>query len=127
MAGDGGAGAGQLYQSLVVTNTSNADCILDGYPGVSLVMSGTTDPLGEPAVRDAQAPSNGPITLKPGRASAATLHYSQASNYQDCQRVEAQAFLVYPPSATDSLEVPVSLTACSNPGINLLTIGAFQP
>lgn len=111
---------------LVLTNTSTAACILDGYPGVSMIMAGTTEPLGEPAVRDAQAPSNGPITLAPGDAAAAKMHYTQAGNYQDCQQVPAQSILVYPPSARDSLEIPHPLTACGNAGINLLTIGAFQ-
>lgn len=121
------AAAGQVYLKLVLTNTSTAACILDGYPGVSMIMAGTTEPLGEPAVRDAEAPSAGPITLAPGNAAAARMHYTQAGNYQECQQVPAQSILVYPPSATDSLEIPHPLTACSNAGINLLTIGAFQP
>lgn len=124
---NGEGGAGQVQMSLVVTNTSTAACILDGYPGVSLIVAGTTDPIGEPAVRDAEAPSNGPITLAPGNAAGAKLRYTQAGNYQQCQRVETQSILVYPPSATDSLEISHPLTACSNAGINLLTIGAFQP
>lgn len=125
--GDGEGAAGQVYLKLVLTNTSTAACILDGYPGVSMIMAGTTTPIGEPAVRDAQAPSNGPITLTPGSAAGARLHYTQAGNYQNCQHVQAQSILVYPPSATDSLEIPRPLSACSNAGINLLTIGAFQP
>lgn len=113
--------------SLVLTNTSAASCILDGYPGVSMVLAGSTEPVGAPAERDAQAPSNGPITLAPGQHAAAVLRYTQAGNYQDCDRVQAASILVYPPSATDSLEIPHPLTACSNADIKLLTIGAFQP
>ncbi len=123
----GGGAAGHVYMSLVLTNSSNVDCIVDGYPGVSMVKAGTTDPIGAPADRDAQAPSNGPITLAPGDTTTATLRYTQAGNYQDCQHVQAAAVLVYPPSATDSLEIPHELTACSNADVKLLTIGAFQP
>lgn len=112
---------------LVVTNSSGTDCILDGYPGVSLVKAGTTTAIGAPADRDPQAPSNGPITLTPGTSAEATLRYTQADNYQGCQHVQADSILVYPPSAFDSLEIPHPLTACSDGTIKLLTIGAFQP
>lgn len=112
---------------LLVTNTSAVECILDGYPGVSMVAPGSITPIGAPAERDPNAPSNGPITLAPGHSAGATLRYTQADNYQDCQRVQAESILVYPPSATDSLEIPRTLTACSNADIKLLTIGAFQP
>ncbi|MHA7271362.1 DUF4232 domain-containing protein [Arthrobacter sp. HLT1-20] len=123
----GGGAAGHIYMKLIVANSSGADCILDGYPGVSMVQAGSITPLGAPAERDAQAPSNGPITLAPGKSAAAVLRYTQAGNYQDCQRVPADAILVYPPSATDSLAIPHPLTACSNDTIKLLSIGAFQP
>jgi hypothetical protein len=123
----GGGAAGHVYMTLNVTNSTATDCILDGYPGVSMVMAGTTTPIGAPADRDPQAPSNGPITLAPGATAGATLRYTQADNYQNCQRVQADSILVYPPSAFDALEIPHPLTACSNDDIKLLTIGAFQP
>lgn len=112
---------------LVVTNSSGAACILDGYPGVSMVATRSMTPIGAPADRDPAEPSSGPITLEPGQSAAATLRYTQAGNYQNCQRVQAESILVYPPSATDSLEIGHPLTACSNDDVKLLTIGAFQP
>ena len=123
----GGGAAGHIYMKLILANSSGTDCILDGYPGVSMVKAGTTDPIGAPAVRDPQAPSNGPIPLAPGQSASAVLSYAQAGNYQGCQQVQAGSVLVYPPSAFDSLEIPHPLTACSNANIELLTIGAFQP
>ncbi|WP_449374525.1 DUF4232 domain-containing protein [Arthrobacter psychrolactophilus] len=123
----GGGAAGSIFMSLVLSNSSGAACILDGYPGVSLVPAGSAVFVGAPAVRNAKLPSSGPITLAPGKSATATLRYTQADNYQDCQRVETGAVLVYPPSAKDSLEIPRELTACSNAEIPLLTIGAFQP
>lgn len=123
----GGGAAGHIYMKLIVTNSSGTDCILDGYPGVSMVKAGSITPLGAPAERDAQAPSSGPITLAPGEGAAAVLRYTQAGNYQDCQQVQADSVLLYPPSATDSLAIPHALTACSNAAIKLLSIGAFQP
>ncbi|ALE94376.1 hypothetical protein AOC05_17790 [Arthrobacter alpinus] len=123
----GGGAAGSVYMKLIVKNTSGTLCILDGYPGVSLVKSGTTTPIGAPAVRNPQAPSAGPISLAPGQSAAAVLQYTQAGNYQDCTQVPADAVLVYPPSATDSLTIVQPLTACSNADIALLHIGAFAP
>ncbi|POH61215.1 DUF4232 domain-containing protein [Arthrobacter glacialis] len=123
----GGGAAGHIFMKLIVANSSGADCILDGYPGVSMVQAGSITPIGAPAERDPQAPSNGPITLAPGQSAAAVLRYTQAGNYQDCQQVQADSVLVYPPSATDSLAIPHALTACSNDAIKLLSIGAFQP
>lgn len=123
----GGGAAGHIYMKLVVTNTSGATCILDGYPGVSMEAAGSSTPIGAPADRDPAAPSNGPITLTPGQSAAATLRYTQAGNYQNCQRVQADSILVYPPSATDSLEIGHPLTACSNDDVKLLSIGAFMP
>ncbi|WP_315914045.1 DUF4232 domain-containing protein [Arthrobacter sp. lap29] len=121
----GGGAAGHIYMTLVLTNSSAAPCILDGYPGVSMVAAGSTTPIGAPAERDPQAPSKGPITLAPGDSAGATLRYTQAGNYQNCQRVQAESILVYPPSATDSLAISRTLTACSNEDIKLLSIGAF--
>jgi hypothetical protein len=123
----GGGAAGHIYMKLILTNKSSTACILNGYPGVSLVKAGSTAAIGAPADRDTSAPSKGPITLVPGKSATAVLAYTQAGNYQDCQRVQAASVLVYPPSAYDHLAIPHPLTACSNKGDHLLKIGAFQP
>lgn len=124
----GGGTAGHIYMKLILSNSSSTNCILDGYPGVSMVLAGTSTPIGAPAERDPLAPSSGPITLAPGQSATAVLRYTQADNYQaGCLRVQANSVLVYPPSAYDSLEIPHPLIACSNPDVKLLTIGAFQP
>lgn len=122
---DGGA-AGHVYYFLSVQNKSAQTCILNGYPGVSMVTSADKLPLGAPADRDAAAPSQGDITLAAGQSASATLRYTEAANYQNCQQVFADAVMVYPPSATDALLIPQNLTACSNSDLKLLTIGAFQ-
>ncbi|RAN76058.1 hypothetical protein B5P43_23965 [Bacillus sp. SRB_336] len=123
----GGGAAGHIYMKLTLTNKSSSTCILNGYPGVSLVKAGTTNALGAPADRDASAPSKGPITLAPGKGATAVLAYTQAGNYPGCSRVQADGIMVYPPSAYDELVIPHPLTACSNADIKLLKIGAFQP
>lgn len=123
----GGGAAGHIYMKLTLKNTSSSTCVLDGYPGVSMVNAAQSTPIGAPAVRDAQLPSSGPIALAPGKTSSATLRYTQADNYPDCTRAKADSIMVYPPSATDRLLISHALTACSNADIQLLTIGAFQP
>ena len=123
----GGGAAGHIYMKLIVTNKSATTCILNGYPGVSLVKTGSIQPIGAPAQRDASAPSKGPISLAPGKSAAAVLNYTQAGNYPACQRVQADDILVYPPSAYDRLVLAHPLTACSNVGTLLMTVGAFQP
>ncbi|MBW4094644.1 MAG: DUF4232 domain-containing protein [Acidobacteria bacterium] len=120
-----GSGAGQTYFNLTVTNTSSAPCILDGYPGVSLVGNGNGTQQGAPADRDASLPSSGPITLAPAAKATARLQYSQAGNYQGCTVVQADGIRVYPPSATDALYIAHPLNACSETGIVLMHIGAF--
>ena len=122
----GGGTAGSIYMQLIVKNTSTASCVLNGYPGVSMVGSSSGSPIGEPATRDSSRPSTGAITLKPGASASAVLRYTQAGNYPSCMHSPAPRLRVYPPSATDSLYIAHPLTACTNTNIALLTIGAFQ-
>ncbi|WP_427016312.1 DUF4232 domain-containing protein [Pseudarthrobacter sp. P1] len=122
----GGGAAGSIYIKLIVKNTTGTTCVLDGYPGVSLVGEGNGTQLGAAAERDAAAPSSGPIQLAAGASATAVLRYTQAGNYQNCQQVPAEGLRIYPPSATDALYIAHPLTACSNEDIKLLTIGAFQ-
>jgi hypothetical protein len=123
----GGGAAGSIYMKLIVKNITGATCVLDGYPGVSLVGGGNGTQLGASDQRDPAAPSSGPIQLAPGASSAAVLRYTQAGNYQNCTQAPADGLRVYPPSATDALFIAHPLTACTNADIKLLTIGAFQP
>ncbi|MBT1003517.1 DUF4232 domain-containing protein [Paenarthrobacter sp. DKR-5] len=123
----GGGAAGSVYMKLIVTNTSGAACTIKGFPGVSLVAKDHTTQLGAAAVRDNSTTAVA-VKLAPGAKSFAVLRYTNAQNYGTrCQQVQADAFRVYPPSATDKLFVTSPQIACSNTDINLLTIGAFQP
>ncbi|WP_285725718.1 DUF4232 domain-containing protein [Psychromicrobium xiongbiense] len=122
---DGSGAAGSVYYTLTLTNTSSTMCVLDGYPGVSLVGKGNGTQLGAPADRDASRPSAGPITMVPGASANAVLRYTQAGNYQNCTQTPADGLRVYPPSATDSLYIAQPLTACTESSMVLLEIGAF--
>jgi len=121
----GGGAAGSVYQKLILTNSGTAPCILKGFPGVSLVTGPTAAPIGAPADRDtSKAPVE--LLLKPGDSGAAVLRYTQAGLYPDCKHVPAAGFRIYPPEDTASVFLAQQREACSNAGIKLLTIGAFQ-
>ena len=122
----GGGAAGSIYMELIFTNSGTEPCLLKGYAGVSLTAGADGEPIGAAATRDDSTPVTD-VVLAPGKAGAATLRYTQASNFPDCTRTPAAGFRVYPPEDTASLFVAQALEACSNTEINLLTIGAFQP
>ncbi len=123
----GGGAAGHLEMRLLVKNTSNQPCFMDGYPGVSLVGKGNGTQLGAAAERNLAQPSAGQVTLAPGASAQAALRYTQAGNYQSaCSQTAADGLRVYPPGATDALYIPQPLTACTEDSVVLLQIGAFS-
>lgn len=120
----GGGAAGSVYMKLILTNSGAQPCLLKGFAGVSLTAGADGDPIGAAATRDDSTPA-ADVLLAPGQAGSATLRYTQAGNYPDCTRTPAAGFRVYPPEDTASLFLAAPKDACSNAGINLLTIGAF--
>lgn len=67
-----GAGAGQRYAGLVLTNTSPRTCTLYGYVGVAL--TGPDAPPNTNLIRDAGPEDH--IKVAPGDSAATTLHWS---------------------------------------------------
>lgn len=121
----GGGAAGSVYLQLILTNSGTEPCLLRGYAGVSLTADANGNPIGAAAARDTSTPV-ADVLLAPGAAGAATLRYTQASNYSDCTRTPAAGFRIYPPEDTASLFVADPRDACGNAGISLLTISSFQ-
>ncbi|MEO3940220.1 DUF4232 domain-containing protein [Paenarthrobacter nicotinovorans] len=121
----GGGAAGSIYEKLILTNSGTAPCILEGFAGVSLTADANGEPIGEPATRETTTPVT-KIELAPGKSAWAEIRYTQAGNYGDCTKVPAAGFRIYPPNDTASLFVAEPHDACSNAGIKLLTITAFQ-
>lgn len=111
--------------TLTLTNTGTAPCLLKGYAGVSLAADANGDPIGAPAKRDESTPAKD-VLLAPGQGGNAVLRYTQAGNYPDCTVTPAAGYRIYPPEDTASLFLAQPTRACSNAGIELLTIGAFQ-
>jgi hypothetical protein len=121
----GGGAAGSVYLQLILTNSGAEPCLLKGFAGVSLTADANGAPIGAAANRDDSTPV-ADVLLEPAKAGTATLRYTQAANYPDCTLTPAAGFRVYPPEDTASLFVADPRDACSNAGIQLLTIGAFQ-
>jgi hypothetical protein len=121
----GGGAAGSVYLQLILTNSGAEPCLLKGFAGVSLTADANGAPIGAAANRDDSTPV-ADVLLEPGKAGTATLRYTQAANYPDCTLTPAAGFRVYPPEDTASLFVADPRDGCSNAGIQLLTIGAFQ-
>lgn len=123
---EGGGAAGSVVVGLVLTNSSDSACLLQGTPGVSYVGHGNGTQLGAAAARSGMT-SAPLITLQPGDSATALLRETHAENYADCTPVPADGLRVYPPGATDALFIPQKATACSNSTIVLLSVKAFQP
>lgn len=121
----GGGAAGSVYMTLTLTNTGAEACLLKGFPGVSLTADANGAPIGAPAKRDEATPV-ADVLLAPGQGGAAVLRYTQASNFADCNIAPAAGYRIYPPEDTASLFLAQPTQACSNAGVGLLTIGAFQ-
>lgn len=114
-----------MYRTLVLTNASDQECTVEGYPGVSFV-DGSGTQIGAPADRDGSAAAV--VTLAPGASATTTLQQTNARNYgADCGLTPASGLRVYPPGATDSLILPQEIAACSATSIVLMTVGALQP
>ncbi|MFP3579893.1 DUF4232 domain-containing protein [Arthrobacter sp. SIMBA_036] len=121
----GGGAAGSVYEKLIVTNTGTTACTIEGFAGVSLTADANGAPIGEAATRETTTPVT-TVNLAPGKSAWAQIRYTQAGNYGDCTKVAAAGFRIYPPNDTASLFVAEPHGACSNAGIKLLTITAFQ-
>lgn len=113
-----------MARTLVVTNSSTGNCIVQGYPGVSFIdVAGTQ--LGAPAER--QGAGATPVNLAPGASAVADLFQTNAQNYgSECGQATAAGLRVYPPEATDSLFLPQTIPACTASSIALMTVGTFR-
>ncbi|PSL37290.1 uncharacterized protein DUF4232 [Labedella gwakjiensis] len=124
---DGGGGAaGSVDLALQFTNTTDAECLLDGPPGVSFVGDGNGTQIGAPAT---QTGAGEPVTIAAGGSAYAPLKVANAQNYDaaDCTPVTADGYRVYPPHSYTSVFVKASgMTACENPDAALLSVGPVQ-
>jgi hypothetical protein len=122
----GGAAAGTHFLSLVLTNTSGAECSLTGFPGVSLIDSAGKQ-IGQPADRNpAVTPQT--VTLKPGESAHATAGFPNYQNFPagQCSGPSA-AVKIYPPDELNALTIPVTDYSCPGFSVQVVQPGTNEP
>ncbi len=121
-----GAAAGTHFLSLVLTNTSGAECTLRGFPGVSLIDAGGNQ-VGEPAERnDAIDPTL--VTLQPGEAAHATVGFPNYQNFPagNCEGPSASIKL-YPPDELTALVINEVDYSCPGFSVQVIQPGRNEP
>lgn len=124
----GGAAAGSEHLDIVLTNTSQRSCFLQGWPGVSLVTGGDGEQLGAAAEQD-RSSAHATVTLAPGASAKALVTLAEAGNYSSaqCDPERADGFRVYPPGEKAAIFIEKSgITGCADDSVDLLTIAAVR-
>lgn len=107
--------AGSRLVDIVLTNTSDEECTLTGFPGVSAVTGNDGTQVGPAALRETGTEA-APVTLAPGAQARAGLKITNVGllDAAACQPQDADGLRIYPPENTDSLYVAVpGLQACA--------------
>lgn len=123
--GEGG-GAGSLYPYLILTNNGADDCVVEGYPGVSLA-DAEGNQIGAAAQRD-EAVEPSAITLKPGDSARSELQITNADMFDeaDCQPTAAASMVVYPPDQTEAITIDAAgYTGCAAEDMPIITVRAL--
>lgn len=121
-----GGAAGTHFVAISVTNGSADDCIINGFPGVSLT-DGSGDALGEPADRNPAVGAQA-ITLAPGDSAHAMLGIPNHQNYPpgECEGPSEQ-LVMYPPDELEPMTVPFEDYACPGLSVRVFEPGANEP
>lgn len=114
-----------MYPNLVLTNTGDVTCTVEGYPGVSLI-DADGDQIGAAATRE-ETDTPVAISLKPGDSAYSELQITNADMFDEetCNPTAATALRVYPPDQTDSLTVNASYMGCANEETPIITVRAL--
>lgn len=127
--GQSNGAAGTIFYNLDFTNTSGSPCVVQGYPGVSLVTASSTagSQIGAAARRNPVTPSTR-ITLNPGDAAHAMLGIAEAGNFPPgkCHMVTAHWLKVFPPDQTVAAYAPLTTATCSSSSAPTLQISALS-
>ena len=128
MTGAANGATGTIYYDIDFTNTSGSVCVLQGYPGISLVSTGSN--AGSQVGADAKRLSSPvrAITVAPGQTAHAVLGIAQAGNFpaSSCNPVTAHWLKVFPPGMRAAAYVHFTTQTCastSRPTMTITTIG----
>ncbi|WP_051792018.1 DUF4232 domain-containing protein [Amycolatopsis jejuensis] len=111
--GKGDAGAGSVYRPLLIKNTSNTPCTIQGFPGVSYVGGADGHQIGPAAFREGE--KGAVVKLAPGQSAAADLQFVQVRNFDPavCKPTDVKGLRVYLPQETASKFVADPGTGCA--------------
>ena len=122
--------AGTIYYNVDFSNASASPCVLQGYPGASLVSSPNSagSQIGADAKRITTSPVRA-ITIAPGQTAHAALGVAEAGNYPaaQCNPVTAHWLKVFPPGMRTAAYVPFSTQTCASTSQPTMTITAIAP
>lgn len=129
IADGGGGAAGSYGVAIILTNSGQRSCTLQGWPGVSFVGDGNGTQIGAPAALD-RSSSHETHTLAPGGEVQTIVQIAQTGNYDaaECRPQATDGFRVYPPGSLESIFVPASgssYEACANAQVQQVTVSAL--
>lgn len=103
--GTGDPGAGQIYYPLTFTDTAAHSCVLNGFPGVSL-LRGDGSVIGKPAARNGA--KGAAVTLAPGATVEADLHTLNKGVKGDSCWARPTLLKAYPPGSKEAMTLTTS-------------------
>jgi hypothetical protein len=114
--------AGSTQYPLIFRNTGSQPCLLQGYPGVSMVGDHNGTQIGAPASEDTTVPITARV-LQPGASVQAMLNVEIAENVAGCTPVAVDGLRVYPPHSYAAVFVPApQLVGCTQAQISLMSV-----
>jgi len=121
------AGAGNFFQTVLLTNTSSHTCTLFGFPGLQML-----DAQGQPLPTKVQwggdqlttEPGPQTVTLPPGAVSSFKVHWEDVPVGNETTCPTSAMVEITPPNAFNFLLAPLHFTAC---GGGQLTASAVRP
>ena len=122
----GDAATSHVYGRIILRNTSEVTCFVQGYGGLSYVGKGNGTQIGAAADR---TPSATPKTvLKPGDKVRSAIVETSFAPYpkKECRPTKVDGFRVYVPDETRSIFIEHPTTGCANPKVHLLQHKAYR-
>jgi hypothetical protein len=122
----GDAGMSHRYGWIVLRNTSDRGCWVQGYGGLSYVGHGDGTQIG--AAADRTPGRKAWTVVKPGERVRSAVDETSYAPYpaRKCRPTEVDGFRVYLPSETRSQYVEHPTTGCANPAVHLLAHKAYR-
>ena len=125
--GQVGAGAGNRYESITLTNTSSLTCDLYGFPGMQMY-DAANQPLPTKVVWGGgffdQQPGPTEVILVPGAKASFELHWEVIEVGSETSCPTSDHVAITPPDAFTSITVPLPLNACGGGELDVSAVKA---